>query len=280
MTTRFRWLKGHGTENDFLLLPDIDGTTHGDLDPDLVRELCHRRRGIGADGVLRVVRSAALGEAGAEWFMDYRNADGSPAQTCGNGLRVFGRFLEHEGLVDPVSPVPIATRDGVKTVRWIGDKISVHTGVVRVVGDVLVGVGARSWPAVHVDAGNPHAVALVDSLEDPGPLRESPEYDPAYFPEGVNVEFAVRTGEASAAMRVFERGVGETRSCGTGACAVAAAVAGEHRPVTVGVTAPGGRLDVTLDAAGRAELCGPAVLVAEGTYPLDDEPRGTRPELR
>jgi diaminopimelate epimerase len=129
MTGRFRWLKGHGTENDFVVLPDPDGTVHGSLDTALVRELCHRRRGIGADGVLRAVRSQAYddsaaraaADAGAEWFMDYRNADGSLSQMCGNGVRLFARFLAYEGLVAPTAPVRIGTRDGVKVVRWRAD---------------------------------------------------------------------------------------------------------------------------------------------------------------
>ena len=278
MVGPFRWLKGHGTENDFVLLPDPDGTVHAPLDAELVRALCHRRRGIGADGVLRVVRATACDDpaaqeavnAGAEWFMDYHNADGSLSQMCGNGIRLFAHFLAHEGLVDPTQPVRIGTRDGVKAVRWCDDgRLAVDMGVGRALGEVKVGVGPRGWPALHVDMGNPHAVAIVDSLADAGPLAESPSYDAADFPEGLNVEFAVRSGETSAAMRVFERGVGETRSCGTGACAVAIAVAGDAaRPVSLTVGTPGGPLEVTLADDGRVELTGPAVLVAEGTYPV------------
>ena len=276
MVGRFRWLKGHGTENDFLLLPDFDGSVHGALDAELVRALCHRRRGIGADGVLRAVRSRAYddpaareaADAGAEWFMDYRNADGSLSQMCGNGLRLFALFLAYEGLVDSTQPVRIGTRGGPKTVRWCDDgRLTVDMGVGRALGEVKVGVGSRSWSAVRVDMGNPHAVAVVESLDDAGP----PSYDAADFPEGVNVEFAVRGAESSGAMRVFERGVGETRSCGTGACAVAIAIAGDvARPVTVGVRTLGGPLEVTIAEGGRIELTGPAVLVAEGSYPLAD----------
>ena len=271
MVGPFRWLKGHGTENDFVLLPDPDGTVHAPLDADLVRALCHRRRGIGADGVLRVVRATACVDpaareavdGGAEWFMDYRNADGSLSQMCGNGIRLFAHFLAREGLVEPTQPVPIGTRDGVRTVRWRHDGwLSVEMGVPRVVGDVKVAVGSRAWPAAHVDGGNPHAVAFVGSLDEAGP----PSYDQDEFPDGVNVEFAVRSGATSAAMRVFERGVGETRSCGTGACAVAVAMS---RTGPIGIRTPGGRLEVTVRADGRTELAGPAVLVAEGTYPLD-----------
>ncbi|MGI8614100.1 MAG: diaminopimelate epimerase [Nocardioidaceae bacterium] len=278
MTTPFRWLKGHGTQNDFVLLPDHEGSVHGELSSGLARDLCHRRRGIGADGVLRVVRSADCADPaaqqarrdGAEWFMDHRNADGSRSEMCGNGVRVFVRYLEREGLVDASTPLRIGTRDGTKTVRWCeDDRLSVDMGRVRKLGECTVGAGGRTWPAQRVDAGNPHAVAFVDSLDEVGPLLSAPTYDDALFPAGVNVEFAVRTGEHAVAMRVFERGAGETKSCGTGACAVALVAADDAvRPARLDVRPPGGKLTVTLRADGGADLAGPAVLVAEGRYLL------------
>jgi len=96
----FPFVKAHGTGNDFVVLPDLDGSVHGDLDPAVVAALCDRRRGIGADGVLRVLRGR---DGAAPWFMDYRNADGSVAEMCGNGVRVFARYLVEAGLVDPGS---------------------------------------------------------------------------------------------------------------------------------------------------------------------------------
>ena len=233
MRDRFAFLKGHGTENDFVVLPDPDGSVHGDLDPDLVRWLCDRRAGIGGDGVLRAVRcasyddpSAEAARDSAEWFMDYRNSDGSLAQMCGNGIRLFGRYLaEHQG-ADASRPLPVGTRDGVKVLRFEADgQITVDMGPARVLGETKVAVGSRGWPATRVSIGNPHAVAFVDSLSDAGPLTEPPSYSAADFPEGVNVEFVVRRGARYLSMRVHERGSGETRSCGTGACAVAAAAA-------------------------------------------------------
>jgi diaminopimelate epimerase len=270
------FVKGHGTENDFVLLPDPDGELA--LDAERVRRLCDRRAGIGADGVLRVVRiaadSEARGLAGADratWFMDYRNADGSPAEMCGNGIRVFARYLVDEGLERP-GEVGVLTRDGVKSVRLgpAGD-VTVDMGWARLPGtDRKVVVGDRSWPAVEVATGNPHAVVFVDELADAGELRTPPAVEPA-FPDGVNVEFVVRRGDRHVAMRVHERGVGETRSCGTGACAAMVASAradGAEPGSTYLVDVPGGRLSVTEGPDGHLELTGPAVLVARGEVDL------------
>jgi diaminopimelate epimerase len=266
MPEAYEFLKGHGTENDFVLLPDHDGTVHGDLSAeqmaDRVRALCDRRAGIGGDGVLRVVRE------GDRWFMDYRNSDGSLSEMCGNGIRVFARYLVGEGLVDPSAPIPIGTRDGVKTLTVEGDLITADMGTPVVLGETEVGVPGRTWAARHVDMGNPHAVAFVDSLDDAGPLLDPPDHDPATYPSGVNVEFVVRRGERHVAMRVHERGSGETRSCGTGACAVmvAAAVADGLGPGSAyRVDVPGGTLTVTWAEDERVLLTGAAVIVARGT---------------
>jgi diaminopimelate epimerase len=273
----FDWLKGHGTENDFVLLPDPDGTVHGDLPPRLVRALCHRRRGIGADGVLRVVRTQAYAErepsaervAGdTEWFMDYRNSDGSVSEMCGNGVRVFARYLVEEGIVDCVDPLPIGTRSGVKTAHFGSDGlITVDMGPGELQGDVEVSVGPRSWKASRISMGNPHAVVMVDDLADAGPLLESPAYDPSDFPQGVNVEFVREVAARHVAMRVYERGSGETRSCGTGACAAAlaaAAVEDAGRPQVWRVDVPGGSLYVHWLENGHVELGGPAALGVRG----------------
>ncbi len=268
----FSWAKGHGTENDFVLLPDADGTVHGDLDPAFVAALCDRRRGLGADGVLRAVRTSAVGEAGdgqaeAEWFMDYRNADGSVSEMCGNGVRVFARYLADHDLVDTDRALPIGTRDGIKTVTFDGDAISVDMGVPELGGVSKVTVEGRTFEADEVHTGNPHAVAQVASLDDAGTLLQEPGYDRAVYPDGVNIELVVRRGPQHVAMRVHERGSGETRSCGTGACAAAVAsmsADGVALPATYRVDVPGGRLDVTWTPEGRVILTGPAEIVAEG----------------
>ena len=279
----YSFLKGHGTENDFVLLPDHDGSVHGDLSAERVRALCDRRAGIGADGVLRVIRTSALDseiEWGTsavepvetslrtEWFMDYRNSDGSFSEMCGNGIRVFARHLVEEGLVPADEPVRIGTGAGVKTVTRTGDVWTVDMGVAQVLGETKVGLEGRSWPAVHVDLGNPHAVAMVDDLAEVGSLVEEPAYDEALFQEGVNVEFVVRRGLDHLAMRVHERGSGETRSCGTGACAAAVAAAAGEGPGRWRVDVPGGELEVSRDEAGHVFLTGPALIVARGTTDL------------
>jgi diaminopimelate epimerase len=211
--------------------------------------------------------------------MDYRNSDGSVSEMCGNGIRVFARHLVDEGLA--TSPIPVATRDGVKVLTVEGDLITADMGSPKVLGETTVGVrdgaagGERSWPACHVDMGNPHAVAFVDDLADAGTLLEPPSHDPAIYPHGVNVEFVVRRGERHVALRVHERGSGETRSCGTGACAVMVAAAladGVTGPpaedTAYRVDVPGGTLTVTWTADDRVLLTGPAVVVARGTTDL------------
>ncbi|WP_418959512.1 diaminopimelate epimerase [Streptomyces tritici] len=271
------FLKGHGTENDFVIVPDPDNAL--ELDAAAVARLCDRRAGIGGDGLLHVVRSAAHPEAKdqageAEWFMDYRNADGSVAEMCGNGVRVFARYLEHAGHVT-AGEVAVATRGGVKHVHLDKDgSVTVAMGRAALPEEgVTVTVDGRSWPARNVNMGNPHAVAFVDSLDDAGDLREEPPYAPAsVYPDGVNIEFVVDRGPRHVAMRVHERGASETRSCGTGACAVAVATARRDgvdpaetgTPVTYTVDVLGGTLTITEHPDGRVDMTGPAVIVAEG----------------
>jgi len=283
-----RVILGHGTENDFVVLPDPDGSVWPEfrLDAGLVRRLCDRRAGLGGDGVLRVVPSrhvpdaaAVLGEALArcEWFMDHRNADGSYAEMCGNGIRLFLHVLLAEGLLDPaeaVAGVLVGTRGGPRRVGarpdggyWVdmGPAVPLGRGKARIAGATFPGLG--------VSMGNPHLACLTDVGVDSLDLSVLPGVDPAMFPDGVNVELVnVLAAEDAPAgvcahvrLRVYERGVGETRSCGTGACAAAYAAleAGGRTAGTVAVDVPGGRLSVQFD--GRTTvLSGPAVVVATG----------------
>lgn len=289
-------VKGHGTENDFVLVVDLEGTV--DLNPALVRALCDRRAGVGGDGVLRVVRTERIvgGDSvapGTEFFMDYRNADGSMAEMCGNGLRVFVRYLAEAGLVAGAESI-IGTRAGSLPTSIAAD------------GTITVVLGRPTWPqhpatvsaaglngpraATTVAVPNPHVVV---ELESPAELEaveliRAPVVEPA-MPEGQNVEFVVRTGQRSVRMRVHERGVGETRSCGTGIAAVVAALAradaaeipdgaraASGSPLAaVGdgqiwqVDVPGGTCTVRWRADGHLELAGPAVIV--GAVELDSD---------
>jgi diaminopimelate epimerase len=281
-TARIPFLKGHGTENDFVIVPDPDNAL--DLPAALVARLCDRRAGIGGDGLLHVVRSAAHHEARdmadeAEWFMDYRNGDGSIAEMCGNGVRVFARYLRRAGLVDE-GDLAVATRAGVRKVHLAknGD-ITVSMGRATLPEQgVTVAVGGRSWHTRNVNMGNPHAVAFVEDLAHAGDLRTEPPYTPASaYPDGVNIEFVADVAPRHVEMRVHERGAGETRSCGTGACAVAVAAARRDgadpavtgMPVTYTVDVPGGTLVITELPDGSVEMTGPAVIVAEGEIDPD-----------
>jgi diaminopimelate epimerase len=271
-----RFVKGHGTGNDFILIPDFEGEI--EITPEQVRYLCDRHFGLGADGVIRVVRTARVPEVAsmadsAEGFMDYLNADGSLSEMCGNGSRVFARYLDATGLITDAE-VQIATRGGIRTVSMESDlTITVDMGIPTTPpGTAVVTVGSRQLPAVGVMIPNPHAVSFVESLDDAGDLRVSPGIAPAsIFNEGANVEFVVVRGENHIAMRVFERGVGETLSCGTGACAAAFAYLRRiDAPVgsQVRVDVTGGTLTIIETESGQLLMRGPADLVARGTVLL------------
>jgi diaminopimelate epimerase len=273
-----KFLKGHGTENDFLLLPDLDGAV--DLTAAMVRALCDRHAGLGADGILRVVRSENDPDgkefaADAEFFMDYRNADGSIAEMCGNGVRVFAEYLRSESLVEPDAAV--ATRGGIRRVRTRGDgNVTVYMGLPRLLADRPIATAAPlgPTPGVALEMPNPHVVvpvadvATLDALD----LTRPPLVEPA-LPHGQNVEFVVRRGERHIQLRVHERGVGETRSCGTGICAAVVATATADGtgpgPSPWRVDVPGGTCEVVWPADGEVTLTGPARLVAE--VEVDDE---------
>jgi diaminopimelate epimerase len=282
------FLKGHGTGNDFVVLPDAEGRV--ELSPDLVRRLCDRRFGIGGDGILRVVPvdrvpaselphelatiSAGDADADVRWFMDYHNADGSLAEMCGNGVRVYSRFLVDAGW-EAAGELRLATRGGIKTVTVpeVGD-VTVGMGPPELrPGPVKAELGGRTFEGQPVSMGNPHLVVRLDSEQELAALDLTPDptVPEAEFPTGVNLEFYVPgpTGRVGGGvplleMRVHERGVGETLSCGTGACAVAVAAAGRPgEPVDVRV--PGGRLRVQWTDE-TVLLTGPAELVAEGRW--------------
>lgn len=324
------FIKAHGTENDFVVLIDVDDQleTLGVLTDDLVAALCDRRAGIGGDGFLRVVRAAdpgapdapdatefvtvsdTSGEAaaenvrvtgsgnagratsdhgtragngsGARWFMDYRNADGSVAEMCGNGIRVFAHVLAAQGL-ETEREFDVATRAGVKHIvihELEGDgphgpsraQVEVGMGLVEVTGVSTARMGEVDFAGLGVDVGNPHLAAVIPGLAA-GQLVDmefvQPAFDHEFFPAGVNVEILTEMTDGTVHMRVWERGVGETRSCGTGTVAAARAAladAGiENGSVTVHV--PGGALDIAI-TDGEATMTGPSVIVGRGEVEL------------
>lgn len=251
---------GHGTENDFVII--FDPLEEISLTPDQVSRICNRTSGVGADGVIRITRPDG------KWFMDYRNSDGSLAEMCGNGIRVMARFLvanghQGEGLF------PIYTRDGAKFLRVPADgDISVNMGQVTDEGDIVtVATNDQEFSARHISIGNPHAVAFLEDLDALGSLATAPVVTPAaVYPEGVNVEFVEIESPDTLIMRVHERGSGETRSCGTGTCAVALAATLYTRgslPARWIIKPPGGRLIVDIDGHSNATLTGPAELIKD-----------------
>jgi diaminopimelate epimerase len=251
---------GHGTENDFVII--FDPLEEISLSPEQVASMCNRTSGIGADGVIRIMRPDG------KWFMDYRNADGSLAEMCGNGIRVMARYLvanghQGEGLF------PIQTRDGAKFLRVPADgDISVNMGQVNDEGDIVsVAVNDHTYSARHISIGNPHAVAFLEDLEQLGSLEQAPVVTPtSIYPQGVNVEFVEIKSPDTVIMRVHERGSGETRSCGTGTCAVALAATIHtrgHLPARWIIKPPGGTLIVDIDGHSNATLTGPAELIKD-----------------
>ncbi len=263
---RIDFVKGHGTENDFVLLPDPHGALT--LTPELARAVCDRHTGIGADGAIRVARA----EDG-RFVMDYRNADGSLAEMCGNGARVFARYLVSAGWITP-GRIDFVTRAGDHWAELgtVGD-VAVGMGPVRCEEDATATIGGRQYVGTKVDVGNPHLACLVGDDVDGFDLTTPPAVDPELFPDGANVEVIERVGDHHLRMRVHERGVGETRSCGTGTVAAAAAYlkAEGLRKGRVRVTVRGG--DVTVGISRhphgcQATLVGPAVLVASGSVDL------------
>jgi diaminopimelate epimerase len=287
MADRLAFTKGHGTENDFVLVPDLDGALG--MSAGRAAALADRRAGVGGDGVIRVVPTElsddpqvrALAGA-APWFMDYRNADGSLSEMCGNGTRVFAAYLRREGL-EPADEFVIATRAGAKRVRADGLEWAVDLGPWRLADpevadrdgfDALVHLDDDDpYSALSVDVGNPHTVVALPEAVDLASvdLTHEPRVRPEP-PHGTNVEVVRPVGPGHLAMRVHERGVGETRSCGTGACAAAVATSFWAGSLDSGPTwrvdVPGGRLTVRLLPDHGVELAGPAVLVADGTVDL------------
>jgi len=292
MSIDLHFTKGHGTGNDFVLIADPDGEI--DLSPEQIQGICDRRFGVGADGIIRAVRSSKLAAGAAalaeddqaEWFMDYWNADGTVSEMCGNGIRVFTKFLLEQGLVElgPGETLPVGTRSGVRDLQRNNTGYQVDLGRWRLEpGETLVRAKnlAVARPGLGINVGNPHVVvALADADElESADLTFIPQLDPPAA-EGANVEFVlphdplVVDGVGRIRMRVHERGSGETLSCGTGAVAAALATrhwAGTGAPNQWRVEVPGGVLGVRMfptEDGEHVSLSGPADLVFDGVLHL------------
>lgn len=251
---------GHGTENDFVILFDPD--SQYSITPAQIAAICNRDTGIGADGFIRITKPDG------KWFMDYSNSDGSIAEMCGNGIRVMARYLVARGHL-PEGIFAINTRAGIKHLRVpLEGDISVNMGqVTDEMEEIEVTHNGKTWSGLNISVGNPHAVVFLDDLEEVGSLTTAPVVSPhSSYPEGVNVEFVQILANNEARMRVHERGSGETRSCGTGTCAVALAATLHTRgklPSRWTIYPPGGRLIVDIDDHSNATLIGPAELIAD-----------------
>jgi len=275
-----RLTKHHGLGNDFLVVLDPDASHP--LDADLARALCDRHTGVGADGILRATPAASGGPARAR--MELRNADGSRAETSGNGIRCLAQALLLGGWPGAAgaTEVAIETDAGLRTVTvhdrvdGVTHDLSVAMGAARVDGEAPEWTGGGVTRALLVDMGNPHLVLDLSAgaAGDDGPGDDESEVDLVTLGEAVNAKVAgganvhvlTTTAASGIAVRTYERGVGPTLACGTGACASAVAarrwgMAGDR----VAVDMPGGRAEVTLGATDRdpAVLRGPAVFVAE-----------------
>jgi diaminopimelate epimerase len=263
------FVKAHGSGNDFVVVEDL--TDRYQITPELVRAVCDRHFGVGADGLIRIAPGTE-----APFFMDYRNADGSRAEMCGNGVRVVGKYLGDRGLVG--ATCDLETRSGVKHLelhaddRGDIDRVTVDMGPPTLDDERTLEVDGEKVTATCLSMGNPHAVVFVDDVDKaPVPtLGPALETHPAFSPDKTNVEFAQVVDRATLRQRTWERGVGETLACGTGACAVAVAaqvrgLAG--RPLVIELR--GGRLELDWTPGGTVRMTGPAREVAHGT--LTDE---------
>jgi len=293
MAVTLQFTKGHGAGNDFVLFADPDGAI--DLTADQIALICDRHRGIGADGVIRAVRSRSIAEgadslaedSAAEWFMDYHNSDGSSAEMCGNGIRVYARYLIEKGYVELEhgDTLSIGTLAGVRDIQRNLSSFQTDLGRWSLRGGEPL-VHAKDLPVARpglgIDVGNPHIVVALshDDELDAVDLGDVPVIEPAPA-DGVNVEFVVpreplvSNGVGRIRMRVHERGSGETLSCGTGTAAAALATrhwAGSGAPNQWRVEMPGGILGVRMFPTEEGEhvaLSGPVEFVYEGELTLD-----------
>jgi diaminopimelate epimerase len=258
-----RLTKHHGLGNDFLVLLDDDGSHP--IDAEVARALCDRRTGVGADGLIRATPLDLADDAVAA--MDLRNADGSPAETSGNGIRCLGQALILAGWAD--GPTVLIRTDAGRRVVTLHDRsdhrtytLSVEMGVARIGGEATEWAGGPIRRTLRVDVGNPHLVCDVDGHDDVD-LVELGESVNAKEPGGANVHLLTGGADDRIAIRTYERGVGPTPACGSGACAAAvAAQAWGLVGAFVAVAQAGGTAAVAVGGDGSVVLRGPATFVA------------------
>ena len=274
------FVKLQATGNDFILI-DARGLERGW--GSLAKAVCERRFGVGGDGLILLLTSKV-----ADFRMRIFNSDGSEAEVCGNGLRCFARYAINHGLAEADKKMTIETMAGVKTVELCPDgRFRVNMGTPRFspedipvaivaetipIVDYPVQVGGRELLVTVVSLGNPHGVCFVEELSDfplaqIGPLVEHHEL----FPQRLNFEIARVVSRRKIEARVWERGAGETLSCGSGACAVAiAAQVHDYVDSQVDIVLPGGRLGIEWPGKGEVYLSGGAELVFTGEWPERD----------
>jgi diaminopimelate epimerase len=272
-----KFAKYQGIGNDFVMLSDPDDKL--ELTPHLVRSLCDRRFGIGADGVIRVAPSSR-----AHFFMDYANSDGSPSEMCGNGIRCLAVFARAEDLTDEAI-IEVDTLSGVKTVTVQGERVRADMGAPifdpGLIPARLASPGQNAlrtklelddetFDAAVLSMGNPHAVLFVDDVNSAPVTTLGPRLEEHHtFPKRANIEFATVDSVNRIRLRVWERGSRETLACGTGACAAVVAarlLRGTEARMAVGLR--GGELEIEWAGSMTDEqpvfMTGPAVEVFRG----------------
>jgi diaminopimelate epimerase len=285
MDEMIEFSKMHGIGNDFIVIDDMKGELS--FTPPQIRRLCDRHFGVGADGII-IARPSSKADA----FMLFYNTDGTQAEMCGNGIRCLAKFLYEQGIVDK-NPMKIDTLAGIKEVSLmfdngevIGARVDIGTVSFKagdvpttVVAaddeaiDVKIPVGKGMVKATCLSVGNPHCVVFVDDVRE-APVEKVGQYISTHelFPKRSNVEFVEVVDSNHLKVRVYERGVGETLACGTGAVAAAAAACKQgYCGWPMRVDLPGGTLLVEINTMGKAFLTGPAELVYNGFLSLEFE---------
>lgn len=286
-----RFTKMHGLGNDFVFIEDL--AEEYEFSPEAVAWFCDRNFGIGGDGLI-LVRPATTPDA--EFFMLYYNSDGSTAEMCGNGVRCFAKYVVDAGLVPAdADSVRVETLGGIKPITFTRDHdgnmdmATVDMGIpvltpaeipTTITGEQVfecpIDTEYGTFEITAVSMGNPHAIIWVDDVETApvdtvGPAIEN---HPA-FPNKTNVEFAQYVGDDTILLRVWERGVGETLACGTGACAtLVAATLACYVGRSASIELPGGELLIRWDEDGHVYMTGPATEVFVGVLSIDEDDAG------